>query len=815
MAGKWYGTIYLGDESNETVKGTAAAESIRGEGGADKLGGGGGNDSIEGGSGSDTLRGGAGDDILYGFSSYGRDFGGGVDHLFGDGGDDTVSLTAPLAAGFSLDGGVGKRDTAQIVFGSFQGSVTAEPIAFALNVKGSVLKVAALATVSVKNFERLDFSGDMGADKVTGGALDDIISGREGDDVLKGLGGDDVLDGGTGKQDLDGGAGLDTASFDLSAATERLVVKTGAKVLLGSRGVLKSIEKFGYIHTGSGADSITMGNYGGGTAYAGDGADKLAGGKGDDRLYGNAGSDTILGGGGNDELDADFVSVDATPAPAANDTLRGGAGNDRLWGGDGADKLFGDGGNDSVGWSTNGLIDTTFDSFDGGAGIDTFTANLSKTSLTKIEFALQSSGAAALKLNGSIVAKAVAVEALDLTDFGTTASVIFTGGAHDDHLFADRGNAVVKTFGGADSVSVGSGSDTVDTGAGDDYASAMADGKDAIKTGAGNDTLTIQTFSVYGSTGLSPSTYDLGAGGGDRVDISEGPTADFAFDGTTINLGGTKIATVLNYEYLTFHGSDRSTTFNGTRHDDSIDMGSGEDTGNGGAGDDTLSGGYGADTLNGGQGNDTVSGGDGNDKMDGGTGSDTIVFSDWGATGLDIVLKGHANSTVAVGQYQKDTFKNFESVSGSQAADTITGDKGANVLNGLGGGDMLWGKGGSDTFVFSAILDADHNVDVIKDFSAKDDSIKLEGSVFGKLTTAGKDNHLAEAAFKDLGDKGAKLDAGDRILYNHKTGDLWFDADGSGVTKAVRLAHLDAGNKGFADLSPADFIVKYIEPIMS
>jgi trimeric autotransporter adhesin len=812
MAGTWYGTSYSGDGTNETVKGTSADESIRGEDGQDTLSGGGGNDWIEGGSGSDTLRGGTGDDVLIGFSSYGRDFLGGLDRLYGDSGNDTLLLTAPLAAGFSLDGGAGERDTAKITFGSYQGSVTTQPITFTLNVKGSVLKVGDVEAVSVKNVERIDFTGDAGADRITGGALDDIITGREGEDVLKGLGGDDLLDGGTGKQDIDGGTGFDTASFDLSAATDALVVKTGTKVLLGAYGTLRSIEKFGIIRTGSGADTVLMGEHGG-TAYGGGGADTMTGGKGADTLNGGAGADTLNGGAGNDSLDADYDPSAGAFAPAANDVLDGGKGDDGLWGGNGSDTLSGGEGNDSVGWTSQNGVDTAVDTFDGGEGSDTFSVSLYQVAVTTAEVALKPTGKTLLKLNGTTVAEAKSVEDLSFSEYGS-ANVTLTGAEGDDYVFTSRGNSVIKTFGGKDSVSAGSGSDIVDTGDGNDNASATVDGKDSIKTGAGNDTLTVDASSLSAGSAFEPSVYDMGSGSGDILTLMEAQTTDFSFDGTNIKLGATQVARVLNYEFLTFHGSDITSTFAGTDHDDTIYMGWGDDTANGGKGDDKVYGGYGKDTLNGGAGNDFVSGGAAdNDTLDGGSGTDTVDFSDWGASGLKITLKGKTKSTVALGQYEKDTFVNFESANGSMAGDTIKGDGGANVLNGMAGSDELWGKGGKDTFVFSTFLDAKNNVDVIKDFS--DDTIKLEGSNFGKLATTGKDSHLAAAAFKDLGDKGAKLDATDRILYDHGSGKLWFDADGSGKTTAVQFAQLEEGKNGFADLSPADFVVKYIEPIFS
>lgn len=127
--------------------------------------------------------------------------------------------------------------------------------------------------------------------------------------------------------------------------------------------------------------------------------------------------------------------------------------------------------------------------------------------------------------------------------------------------------------------------------------------------------------------------------------------------------------------------------------------------------------------------------------------------------------------------------------------DVIKGGAGNDILNGFGGNDTLTGGSGRDVFVFSTKLGSG-NVDKITDFNVVDDTIHLNDVVFTKL----KWGQLASQAFW-IGS--AAHDRDDRIIYNNKTGDLLYDADGTGSTAAVKFANLSAGLK----LTAADFLV--------
>ena len=114
-----------------------------------------------------------------------------------------------------------------------------------------------------------------------------------------------------------------------------------------------------------------------------------------------------------------------------------------------------------------------------------------------------------------------------------------------------------------------------------------------------------------------------------------------------------------------------------------------------GVGDDILRGNSAANQLSGGQGDDQIQGFGGADTLDGGAGKDLLVYSESDA-GVTVDLT--AGSGVG-GHAEGDVFTDFESVTGSDYADSITGDTGDNFLNGGAGADTLVGGNGDDEFV--------------------------------------------------------------------------------------------------------------------
>ena len=287
------------------------------------------------------------------------------------------------------------------------------------------------------------------------------------------------------------------------------------------------------------------------------------------------------------------------------------------------------------------------------------------------------------------------------------------------------------------------GNDTITGSAYDDYLDGYG-GADTIYGGKGNDTFIISQ--------VGDKAYEA---------VGEG-TKDLVLASVAYSLAGQDI------ENLTLTGtSNIAATGNALAN-----------TLTGNAGDNVLNGVSGKDRMVGGAGNDTY-------VTDGG---DTIVEA--AAAGTDLVK---SSVTLTLGANLENlTLTGTTSINGTgnTLANTLTGNGAANLLDGKTGADILQGGAGADTFVFSTALSAS-NLDHIKDFVVGTDLIQLSSSIFKALTADATTHGLTATEFKDVTAPSTTLDADDHILYNHTTGALSYDADGSGAIKAVQFAVLD------------------------
>jgi Ca2+-binding RTX toxin-like protein len=350
---------------------------------------------------------------------------------------------------------------------------------------------------------------------------------------------------------------------------------------------------------------------------------------------------------------------------------------------------------------------------------------------------------------------------------------------------------------------------------------------DTISGLAGNDRL-------YGSSG------DDTVGGDDGDDLVNGGAGRDAVGGGEGNdtlYGGSGNDVLLSSSFLSFLSSDE-----------------GDDVAYGGAGNDFFQGVEfseqgGDDWMDGGPGNDVF---DytipwtffreglvpiGNDTIIGGSGTDRVQFSDpgpyapspsynmfHGSTTAAVVvdLKNGTFSTAEV----SGTIVGVEEIMGSEYADTILGSRRAESLSGSHGNDHIEGRGGNDRldggfglntlnggagaddFVFNAInsfflpfgfIEAGFNV--IEDFTSRDELL-FDNSSFDALGAEGAWS-ARDARFYAAAGATSGHDANDRLIYNTTTGDLYYDADGSGAGAALPVASL----QGAPTLTACDITV--------
>ena len=134
-------------------------------------------------------------------------------------------------------------------------------------------------------------------------------------------------------------------------------------------------------------------------------------------------------------------------------------------------------------------------------------------------------------------------------------------------------------------------------------------------------------------------------------------------------------------------------------------------------------------------------------------------------------------------------------LAGGSGNDTLNSGAGNDSLNGGAGNDSLTGGVGLDVFCFTAAPGAS-NADRITGFNVVDDRIQLENAVFTNLAvgaTLSAANYRANLT-------GTAVDANDYVLYDTDSGQLFYDADGSGAAARVLVATL----AGLPALTAAD-----------
>lgn len=836
------GGVFSLDSGNDSFTGSVLNDSVIGFTGNDTLRGGDGVDSLYGGAGNDSLDGGAGDD-LFSIDLIAS----GNDTFRGGDGIDTVSIDVAVLSINRL-----VLDTAAAVEvlafngNTLQGTTGADTIDFS----------GVTTYLSGSAFDLRD-----GNDAFTGSVLVDVAYGGIGNDTLRGGDGADTLTGGAGDDSVDGGAGDDLFIYDQTlVGNDTYLGGSGSDVLILQSGdvstahlvldVAASVEVLDFnLHTVNGTAGSDTINISGVTSFLNGGVFAL--GDGNDSFVGSSLSDVAQGGAGNDTL-AGGTAADSLTGDAGDDSIDGGTGDDTMVGGDGNDTFVVNSGTDTIVETATG-------------GRDTVRTTLTSLTLaTDLEnLTALSSGNSALTGNsvGNILTGNTGNDTLD----GAGGNDTMAGGlGNDTYLVGSALDVVTESTGaGIDTVrtttlglTLASNVDNLTAlsagafnGIGNTLANVLTgnvgndtldggSGNDTLKGGAGNDTYIVDSASDV-------VTESAGAGS----DSVRSKSAVYALGLNVENLVG------LSIENSTLTGNNLANHITGNTGNDLLDGLTGSDTMTGGLGNDRyvvdglgdvvveqpnqgidtvstrivsyvlaagvenligtsttgqhLTGNLLGNSITGAAGNDTISGGAGPDTMKGGSGNDIYVLDAAGDVVTEAASGGTDTVQITLASYTLAI--NVENLVATSAAalngkgnvlgNHLTGNAGNDVLNGMTGHDTLTGAGGADVFVFNTALST-ANVDMITDFNAATDTFHLEnnGADLFNAIAAGP---LAATAFKIIGPGGAVVDANDRILYKQSTGQLFYDADGSGAGAMVQFATLS----NLAVISATDFLI--------
>ncbi len=540
---------------------------------------------------------------------------------------------------------------------------------------------------------------------------------------------------------------------------------------------------------------------------------RVVGTAGTDVLAGVNGQNSLHGEGGNDVLDGGAVA----------DLLSGGEGSDQLYGHAGADRLYGDAGDDLLDGGAGA------DQLFGGLGFDTANYAYSAQAIVANLATKKGQGGEA-QGDQYISVEAVVGSAFDDQLIGDDANNSFRGGlgadvvdggAGNDYVdFSDKAASVVLTLNGSSNSTAyvnGVAEDIIRNieaiiggSANDQLTGDSAD--NVLKGGGGNDTLVGGAGSDLLHGGGGADVID-GGSGADTADLSDKTGAlNLTLNGatdSTVYVDGVAEDVVRNIENVISGSGDDiivgdagSNVINGGAGNDKLFGHGGSDLLQGGAGDDELYGESANDVLEGGSGNDKLFGNGGSDIFDGGEGNDEL----FGSSGADL-LKGGAGADVLYGNGGLDQFyggagddqiyggtavdlidggDGNDLIYGGDANDTILAGAGNDEVDGGLGNDQLTGGAGADRFMFRTTLDGSQNVDLITDFDVAVDQFWLDRSVFSGLSQGS----LSSASFVIGTDA---VTAAQRIIFDSSTGNLFYDADGSGGANKVQFARIGEG----------------------
>jgi Ca2+-binding RTX toxin-like protein len=762
-----------------------------------------GNDTLTGTSGDDTINGLDGNDIVLAGST------GGTDVINGGAGRDSIEFRDAASSAIVVDFAAGT------ITGGSSG------------------------TISFTSIERV--LGGVFADRMSGNAAAQNLTGKAGNDTLWGAGGVDTLWGGLDADTFNfretGTANADRIS-DFVSGTDKILLDGAAFSALSAGGnFVAGDTRFAANATGTAQDASDRVIYETDTRQLWYDAD--GNGAGARQLIATLQSgatlvatDIVVAGGSSGPAPMVGTEGDDTlTGTDGNDTIDGLGGNDVLIGNNGADLLRGGDGNDTLGSHQDAVDDGATDTLDGGFGDDVYIVSDAHPDTILVADPGGIDTVWAVNAHWTL---GPGLENLELVDDRGTSSN-GTGNELDNRISSATEGGTLLGLGGNDTLIVrnaenfidahgGDGNDTLLGGstydslfgdAGDDLL-VSNDGEGDFEGGAGADIFffnsaperpelpqdRITDFASTSDTIRLDATWMPALGPSGRFGATDGrfaanstgtaqddsdrviyntTTGDLTYDADGSGAGQTPLI-IFNLQGAPTLAAADIEVVNGTAPSGSVI--------NGTAANDTLTGTSGNDTINGLGGNDLFLAGStgGNDVIDGGAGRDSIEFKDratsamvvdWGAG----TISGGSSGSISFSSIERIAAGNFNDVmTGNAAAQNLTGQTGADTLDGAGGADTLWGGIGNDAFIFRDMGSA--NADRVADFVSGQDKLQLDDAAFTSIGAMGN----FTAADGRFWSGTAAHDASDRVIYNQSTGQLYYDADGTGSSTAQLIA---------------------------
>lgn len=474
-------------------------------------------------------------------------------------------------------------------------------------------------------------------------------------------------------------------------------------------------------------------------------ANTLNGTNNDDEIQGLGGNDTLRGRNGDDYI----------YGGDGRDTLEGGDGGDRLDGGTGADRMAGGNGNDW--YYVDNIGDVLTEAAGAAGGEDLVHSQVTWTLGNRFEY---------LTLTG-------------------TANIDGTGNDLNNSIYANSGNNVLRGLAGDDFLRGQDGNDTLIGGAGNDVL-VGGTGADHMTGGNGNDTYVVDN--------VGDVVNETGTGDGDEIETYFSYSIEnnlniedlMALGSANSELIGNSLANVMYASDFDDGPSPVNVLRGLDGHDIFVFYESGNgDIAYGGAGDDTFHAEYASATTYGGTGDDTW-------HFFYGTGP----IIEYANEGIDTV---HTIDSYTLGENLENLYIDPTDLDTDPWTLTGTGNAQNNhievigdfiTLNGLEGNDVLISDRAQTTTLSGGAgadqlyVDALSGVTTLTDFEHSVDTIVLHGD--SALAIA--DGDLAARRF--YAGTAAQTSA-HRIIYDDSTGNLYYDADGSGAGAQRLIAIFD------------------------